>query len=127
MRTEPKTIYRMIFIIAMMGICIFMCIFFGHMHGTGWHESFFDGRHGSFGRWTWFIIPLIIFFFCMFFRGGFRTGDRFNWREGSSSTDKNDNSKSGNENAVAILKMRLAKGEINSEEYNKLLETILKS
>jgi uncharacterized membrane protein len=62
----------------------------------------------------------------MMFWGKSRFGNMSNWREENSGSAKNDAAGTGNKDAVNILKLRLAKGEINHEEYNKLLEKILK-
>jgi uncharacterized membrane protein len=133
MKTEPRPIYRLIFpvfMICIMSICFFIFMLVGPMNGAGLHEYFFNVKHEPHGYWFLFFIPFFLFFiFMMIFRSRSHFADMRICMIGSSEentgTAKNDNSRSGNENAFSILKLRLAKGEINHEEY-KLMEKILR-
>lgn len=70
-------------------------------------------EHMSWGGWWIFPIIMIVFFFLMSCRSGFRPP----WIRNS---DKRDHKSQELESALDILKKRYAKGEISKDEFEEM-------
>ncbi|MGE5342288.1 MAG: SHOCT domain-containing protein [Candidatus Omnitrophota bacterium] len=111
---------RMILILAFFVAAMFMMCF---VFSQSWKESGWEHMHGA----PWFgLIPIffiIMIAICIFWCRGRRHWPVMCDREGWKHWQEQKKEPSEND-ALKILKIRLARGEINEDEYDRLIKKI---
>jgi len=78
-----------------------------------------SGHGGFFGgfMWVWWLVPIVLVVLLVALAGGSSSGGR----KGDETAHGRE---SGNDKALEILRQRLARGEIDSDEYERLKQEL---